>query len=142
MSHVDRRARTCPSCLIWEEHTSHISRCPEVRRVEAFLTKVDSLEIWLHNINTDPELHLCILEFLQDRGQRSMTEIVEDLHPCFQQFGVYQDITGWPRFLEGMVSKEIIHLQAIYVAVSGSQYSTQTLVTGLICKLLEITHGQ
>ena len=53
-----------------------------------------------------------------------------------------QDKIGWRRFLEGMISKEITNIQQQYYAVNGSRVSLEKWCSGLITRLLEITHGQ
>ncbi len=53
-----------------------------------------------------------------------------------------QDKIGWRRFLEGMISTEITYIQRQYIAVKGSRMSLDKWCTGLITRLLEITHGQ
>ena len=53
-----------------------------------------------------------------------------------------QDKIGWRRFLEGMISMEITYIQRQYIAVNGSRMSLDKWCTGLITRLLEITHGQ
>src|SRR5210317_2207056 len=44
--------------------------------------------------------------------------------------------------MEGMVSKELVLIQAQYFAVSGSRLSVKKWMSGLIIRLLEVTHGQ
>ena len=44
--------------------------------------------------------------------------------------------------MEGMISKEMITIQLQYASLTGSEYSIQKWASGLIVKLLEITHGQ
>ncbi len=44
--------------------------------------------------------------------------------------------------MEGMISKEMITLQLQYATMNGSSYGIQKWASGLITKLLEITHGQ
>ena len=51
-----------------------------------------------------------------------------------------QDAIGWKRLLEGMVSAEIAKLKQQHLQVSGSRMSIYGWMTGLIIKLLEITH--
>jgi hypothetical protein len=63
-----------------------------------------------------------------------MASAMHNVPPQFQAFGQSQDVIGWQRFLEGMISKEILVLQQQFYAVKGS--------SGLITRLLEITHGQ
>ncbi len=53
-----------------------------------------------------------------------------------------QDKIGWRRFLEGMISKEITNILQQYSAVNGSRMSLKKWCSGLITRLLEITHGQ
>ncbi len=53
-----------------------------------------------------------------------------------------QDKIGWRWFLEGVISKEITNIQRQYYAVNGSHMSLEKWCSGLITRLLEITHGQ
>ena len=53
-----------------------------------------------------------------------------------------QDKIGWRRFMEGMVSKEIISLQSEFAALQGIRLSLGRWSSGLITKLLDVTHGQ
>ena len=60
----------------------------------------------------------------------------------WQAIGRSQDIIGWRRFMEGMISKEIIPLQRAYLGAVGSTWTVGSWAKGLIVKLLEVTHGQ
>ena len=71
-----------------------------------------------------------------------MSEAVSGLPQRFHRLGKYQDMIGWRRLPEGMVSKEMATLQQMYLAVSGSRLSIKKWTSGLIMRLLEITHGQ
>ena len=44
--------------------------------------------------------------------------------------------------MEGMVSKEIVSIQWEYLVLSGSSMTVDRWMSGLIIKLLEVTHGQ
>ena len=44
--------------------------------------------------------------------------------------------------MEGMISKEIAPIQSNYLNVRGSHLTIERWSTGLITKLLEVTHGQ
>ena len=44
--------------------------------------------------------------------------------------------------MEGMVSKEIINLQSEFATIQGMRLSLERWSSGLITKLLEVTHGQ
>jgi hypothetical protein len=70
-----------------------------------------ALERWLHNVDTDPELADCIVEYVQRQGQESMDEIVQEAPGTLNAMGRSQDKIGWRRFLEGMILKEITGIQ-------------------------------
>jgi hypothetical protein len=52
------------------------------------------------------------------------------------------DVMGWRRFMEGMVSKEAVSIQAKCVDVGGCTLSLEDWTKGLTVKLLEVTRGQ
>ena len=64
--------------------------------------------------------------------------ITHRLYPLAQS----QDLIGWRRFMEGMISKEITGIQKSYLALISYHLSIKRWMTGLITKLLEFTHGQ
>ena len=53
-----------------------------------------------------------------------------------------QDLIGWRRFMKDIILKEITGIQKYYLALSSYHLSIKSWKTGLITKLLEITHGQ
>jgi len=69
-----------------------------------------------------------------------MTEIGEDFHPRFHDLCQSQDTIGWHRFMEGMISKEFVKLQREYFIACGYMMSIERWSSGLITRLLEITH--
>jgi hypothetical protein len=101
--HRDGRSNKCPCCAIHVETAEHVILCPEEGRVEVFMQLLLFLELWLHNVNTDPELADCIVEYVQGRGQESMEEIVRRAPERFNAMGRSKDKIGWRRFLEGMI---------------------------------------
>ena len=56
--------------------------------------------------------------------------------------GRSQDQIGWRRFMEGMISKEILPLQEDYIALGTGKLTIDQWAQGLVIKLLEVTHGQ
>ena len=46
------------------------------------------------------------------------------------------------RFMEGMISRELVELQKYVLIESESRMLVETWAKGLVIKLLEITHGQ
>jgi hypothetical protein len=142
LSHQDGRCTLCPCCESEVETTSHILRCNEAGRVEAFLSTAGSLSLWLEEVNTDPMLAWCIQEYVKGRGAWTMTDLCRSLPPRYRQLGISQDIISWDRFLEGMISSEFEPIQMTHYELSGSRLNTSNWHTGLITRLLEITHGQ
>jgi hypothetical protein len=140
--HCDGQSNKCPCCTIHVETAEHIILCPEEGRVEVFMQLLLFLERWLHEVNTDPELADCIVEYVQGQGQVLMEEIVRGAPERFNAMGQSQDKIGWRQFLEGMISKEITRVQQQHYALSGSRMSLERWSSGLITPLLEITHGQ
>jgi hypothetical protein len=71
-----------------------------------------------------------------------MEEATIDAPPRFRHMALSKDKIGWRRFLEGMISTEITYIQRQHIAVNRSRMSLDKWCTGLITRLLEITHGQ
>ena len=136
------RTSKCPCCGVAEETAEHVLYCEEAGRVE-FLSKwTEAMESWLEESETDEDLLYCIVEYMSGRGARTMTEICRGLGPRFGRLGRSQDAIGWRRFMEGMISKEVVIIQRDFHILSGGEISTEKWATGLILRLLEATHGQ
>jgi hypothetical protein len=71
-----------------------------------------------------------------------MALAMQNTPPQFQALRHLQDIIRWQWFLEGMISKEIVALQQLFYAVNSSQMTLDRWSSGLITRLLKITHGQ
>jgi hypothetical protein len=102
----------------------------------------NNLELWLDKADTYPDLTESIMEYVRRRGTITMEEAINEAPPRFRQMALSQDKIGWRRFLEGMISTEITTIQRQYMTVNGSRISLDKWCTGLITRLLEITHGQ
>ena len=102
----------------------------------------NNLELWPKNADTDPDLTESLMEYVWQRGTITMEDATNGTPPRFRQMALSQDKIGWRRFLEGMILAEITTIQRQYMAVNGSRMSLDKWCTGLITRLLEITHGQ
>ena len=71
-----------------------------------------------------------------------MENVVWNKGVRFQKLGKSMDVIGWRRFMEGMVSKEVVHIQSDWVDIGGSSLATDDWTKGLTVKLLEVTQGQ
>jgi hypothetical protein len=52
------------------------------------------------------------------------------------------DKLGWRRFMEGMLSKNLVSLQVEYHCISGEGSNTWKWASQLVVRLLEVVHGQ
>jgi hypothetical protein len=71
-----------------------------------------------------------------------MQSLCEELDTRFQGMARSQDMIGWRRFMEGMISRGIVEIQRDYLQLSGARWKLDRWATGVIIKLLEVTHGQ
>jgi hypothetical protein len=121
--HRDGQSTKCPCCTLHVETAEHVILYTEEGHVEVFMRLLELLEWWLYDINMDPELVECIVEYVQGWGQELMEEIVRGALERFNEMGWSQDKIGWQQFLEGMISKEITRIQQQHYALSGSRMS-------------------
>ena len=103
---------------------------------------IDLLEQWLVEVDTDPHLRECLVEYARGRGGRTMSEICRGMDDRFRRVAEEQDAVGWRRFMEGMIVRGLRQLQELYTTVKGSNVTGEQWATGVITKLLETTHGQ
>jgi hypothetical protein len=106
------------------------------------MRSIDFLKHWLTEVDTDPELIDCIIEYAQGQGGSSMMEICYEKALHYQLMMADQDKIGWHRFMEGMVCWLIRDIQCVYLTVKGSSISPPQWTEGLVIKLLKATHGQ
>ena len=106
------------------------------------MKSIDLLSSWMAGVDTDQDLRDCIVEYAKGRGTITMTEICWNLDARFRQMARDQDEIGWLRFMEGMVSKGLREIQSNHSMTEGSNVSPKQWTTGVIIKLLEVTHGQ
>ena len=142
MAHIDGRSNMCPCCTVAVESNAHLTLCEEAGRVEAFNRSVDSLSDWLEDNDTEGGLAKCLVTFLRLRGRDCMSTVCRGMHSRFRRLGESMDLIGWVRTLEGMIPKEAIRLQRDHLALQNKQGKLQAWGSGLVIRLLEITHGQ
>ncbi len=109
---------------------------------------IDLLDTWMAEVDTDPNLQDCMVEYAKGRGKVIMEEICRGKDTRFFRMVADQDIIGWRRFMEGMVCKGLWEIQSTYSAVNGLNVFLEQWTTGVITKLkrwnvkLEATPGQ
>ena len=132
----------CPSCAQVPETCAHILFCQDEGRVDVLLKSIDLIASWLAEVDTDPDLRDCIIEYAKGRGGLSMSEICYNLDRRFQLMAQDQDEIGWRRFMEGMICQRMRAIQEEYTVTDGSQVTPDQWASGVVIKLLEATHGQ
>jgi hypothetical protein len=144
---VNKRDKTispkCPCCTIENETTAHILLCREEGRVNALTQLSSGLLHTLNDLGTPRDLTFLIVKYIRERGEISMEQLVRyhNLPPLYIPFAKSQDLIGWCRFLEGMVSTEVVTLVETLGFEEGSFTSVDKWMSVLITQLLEITHG-
>jgi hypothetical protein len=137
--------KMCPSCICCIETCGHILRCQEEGRVDILEKSIDLLDDWLIEQNTNEALCFCIIDFACGRGGMSMREVVSGVGKAteFRRMAESQDKIGWRRFMEGMISKEILNLHYSTTCENEEDMpASSAWAKGLVTKLLEVTHGQ
>ena len=130
----------CPSCTQCVGSCAHVIECQEEGRVETLLGTIDFLDIWMKKIGTNKGLWNSLVRYAKGRGAITMKDIVGDRTHSLYPLAQSQDLIGWIRFMEGMISEEITGIKKSYLALSSYHPSIKRWTTGLITKLLEVTH--
>ena len=139
MPHQDT---VCPSCGQEAETCHHVLCCEEEGRVAALNCTIDLMDSWLQKVGTDSSLRRCLVKFARMRGGDSMAHITWGKGARFEKLARSMDSIGWLRYMEGMVSSEILGIQSDFVDFGSCSISLDVWAKGLVMKLLEITHGQ
>ena len=121
----------CSSCTLHDESCAHVLTCPELGRVDTLMRTVDMMDRWLLKTGTDYGLSKCMCKYAKRRGSNTMEEIARRIYPRLHRFAVSQDKIRWRRFMEVMVSKEIMDIQRSFLILSSVRTSFQNWISGL-----------
>ena len=132
----------CPSFTRCVESCAHVLEFQEEGRVETLLGTIDFLDICMKKIGTDEGLQNCLVRYAKGRGKITMKDIVGNISHRLYSLAQSQDLIGWRRFMEGMISKEIMGIQKSYLALGSYHLSIERWTIDLITKLLKVTHGK
>ena len=141
-TYKDRHSPICPSCDVAIETCAHVLHCREAGRVAALLRSIELLDDWLDRTGTDKVLRRCLVQFAKGRGGQTMRQITCSMSQAYRRLASSQDEIGWRRFMEGMISKEMLSIQQRHLILTGSTWTIAAWAKGLVVKLLETTHGQ
>ena len=112
---IIKKSPICRSYERCNKTADHILMCPEAVRVDALMKIIYNVKEWLEDIGTYRYLVYCIVRYAQGRGSRTVEEVCRGLLQQLQQLATSQDVIGWKRFMECMVSKEMTRIQNHYV---------------------------
>ena len=122
----------CSSCGHVCETCLRILFCNHTGCLEALNHSVDLLEKWLIKVDTDPNLHACIVEYDQGQGGISMTEICGDMDHRYPKMAEEQDAVGWRCFMKSMLCHVLRNLQEMYLAFEGLKITGEQWADGVI----------
>jgi hypothetical protein len=97
----------CPSCTQVPETCSHILFCNHAGRVDVLMKLIDLLASWLTEVDTDPNLLDCIVDYAKECGGVTVSDICLSIDKRYRLMAQDQDIIGWRRFMEGMICQQI-----------------------------------
>jgi hypothetical protein len=132
----------CPSCAQVPETCAHILLCKHAGRVDVLMKSINLLACWLTEVDSDPNLRDCIVDFAKGCGEVTMSYICLGMDTRYRLMAQDQDAIGWRRFMEGMICQQIREIQAMYTVIEGSRITPEQWTMGVVVKLLEATHGQ
>ena len=136
---------TCPSCDKCVETCVHVLSCNEAGRVDALYQSINLLDNSLKKVGMHTKLCKYLRSLLIIRGGISMTDVLHGTVRRYSKLSVSQDLIGWRRFMEGMISKDMLVIQQEYLDLRGDHVTPTTPIywdKGIIVRMIEITHGQ
>jgi hypothetical protein len=121
----------CLSCGQPDKSTSHITRCSDPGRIASLEAAVEDLSDWMDENDTDPILQHLIEEYLLGRGVLQMADII-DAEQEYIDFATIHDDLGWDNFVEGRISKSLVHLQTQYLSTIHTYVKSSSWASGLM----------
>jgi hypothetical protein len=132
--------RGCPCCGESNETTLHLLLCGSLGMEMTWSDSIDSLDSWLTDVDTFPDIQQCIISTLRTRD--STASFVARGTVSILSATVSQDCIGWQNFAEGKISKEWAELQGAYYLTQASERTVGSWSKGLVKRLLEMVHAQ
>ena len=128
--------------IIDDETCAHVLTCEEEGRVDLLHKSIELVNDWMRENGTVPKLRRVLVEYMHSRGGASMVLIVGDRSGPYLALARSMDIIGWRRFMEGLISKEVVEIQARSQQSEQFKCSLDKWSSQLVTRLLEVTHGQ
>jgi hypothetical protein len=119
----------CPSCCQPDESTSRITRCSDPGCIASLEAAVEGLSDWMDDNDTDLIIQHLIEEYLLGRGVFQMADIIE-VEQEYIDFAIIHDDLGWDNFVEGRMSKSLVHLQTQYLSTIHTCVKSSSWASG------------
>ena len=101
------------------ETAAHLCLCPGEDRTNLFMEPTDELQDWLwKGYATERELPYWILKYVLMIGTKKMAEM-GCMSPQMASLAKSQDIIGWKKFTERMISRHFIGIQNEYLVLGN-----------------------
>lgn len=140
--YTPNHSKKCPSCGVAVETCGHVLACEEAGRVDLLHKSIDLVDQWMKEQGTEPTLRRVLIEYAHGRGGKTMGEIVGMRGGRLRALAGSMDKIGWRRFMEGMISVEVVSMQREMEEAGKCKLTVEAWSAGLVLKLLEVVHGQ
>jgi hypothetical protein len=115
----------CPNCGVFGENSAHLLHCPDAGRLGLFRQEVTSLQAWLEQSHTHPEMARLLPQYILGRGAVKFASLpilsVDILRLAHQQ-----DTIGWDNFMEGKISQYFSTVQYTHLQTADSILTSYT----------------
>ena len=81
------RSSKCPCCGVVEKMAENVLYCEEAEKVDFMNKSVEAIENWLEGVDTCKDLQYYIMEYIEGRWVRTMTEVCSGLGARFMRLG-------------------------------------------------------
>ena len=120
MFRAQRESAQCPCCGHHEETTIHVLRCPAASCRMKWTEELHSLDKWMRDNHTAPQIQDVIYEalrrfYLEDYNTYCSPGVVGSVRECLEA----QTAIGWVGFLEGLLTPKWASLQQEYFQSLG-----------------------
>lgn len=132
----------CPCCGRADESTAHITRCPADGRRIVLNESIQEMRKWLKSEQTDAEATELICKYLEGFGDTKMSSLLRSPRSKYKLTAWCHDRLGWDNFLEGRICAVWFDHRDADISKRKLKRSATQWMTGLMRRLLQITHQQ
>ena len=131
----EQQHSACPTCGVENENTHHILTCPHPTATAQWKQSVRSLENWLIQQSTHPDVTRIIIENLHSWHDNRPPVNYYGSHPFLASAQSHQSNIGWGAFLRGFATKDWIAAQQCHYSHLNSKKTGKRWLAALLKKL-------